>query len=86
MAGLKPVYQAVTEEEAFNRLAAFKENWGKQYPSCVKSWEDNWDILTTFYAYPPEIRRITYATNIIEGLNQPDLSVPCLMSRQYSLL
>ena len=70
MADLKPVYQAVTEEEAFDRLAAFKENWGKQYPSCVKSWEDNWDILTTFYAYPPEIRRIIYTTNIIEGLNR----------------
>lgn len=70
MADLKPVYQAVTEEEAFDRLAAFKENWGKQYPSCVKSWEDNWDILSTFYAYPPEIRRIIYTTNIIEGLNR----------------
>ena len=70
MADLKPVYQAVTEDEAFDRLAAFKENWGKQYPSCVKSWEDNWDILSTFYAYPPEIRKIIYTTNIIEGLNR----------------
>jgi len=70
MADLKPVYQAVTEDEAFNRLASFKENWGKQYPSCVKSWEDNWDILSTFYAYPPEIRKIIYTTNIIEGLNR----------------
>lgn len=70
MADLKPVYQAVTEDEAFDRLAAFKENWGKQYPSCVKSWEDNWDILSTFYAYPPEIRRIIYTTNIIEELNR----------------
>lgn len=70
MADLKPLYQAVTEDEAFDRLAAFKENWGKQYPSCVKSWEDNLDILSTFYAYPPEIRRIIYTTNIIEGLNR----------------
>lgn len=49
---------------------AFKEAWGKQYPSCVKSWEENWDILSTFYAYPPEIRKIIYTTNIIEGLNR----------------
>ena len=70
MADLKPVYQAVTEDEAFDRLAAFKENWGEQYPACVKSWEDNWDILSTFYAYPPEIRKIIYTTNIIEGLNR----------------
>jgi hypothetical protein len=39
-------------------------------PSCVKSWEDNWDILSTFFAYPPDIRKIIYTTNIIENLNR----------------
>lgn len=43
---------------------------GKKYPSSVKSWEDNWDILATFFAYPPEIRKIIYTTNIIEGLHR----------------
>lgn len=70
MADLKLVYKAVTEEEALDNLTAFKEKWGKEYPSCVKSWEDNWGILSTFFAYPPEIRRIIYTTNIIEGLNR----------------
>ena len=70
MADLKLVYQAVTEEEGMNALIQFKDKWGKSYPSCVKSWEDNWDILSTFFAYPPEIRRIIYTTNIIEGLNR----------------
>ena len=70
MADLKRVYTAVTGEEALENLMAFKEKWGKQYPSCVKSWEDNWDILSTFFAYPPEIRKIIYTTNIIEGLNR----------------
>lgn len=70
MADLKLVYKAVTEEEALENLMKFKEKWGKSYPSCVKSWEDNWDILSTFFAYPPEIRRIIYTTNIIEGLNR----------------
>lgn len=70
MADLKLVYKAVTEEEALENLVAFKEIWGKAYPSCVKSWEDNWDILSTFFAYPPDIRRIIYTTNIIEGLNR----------------
>jgi len=37
---------------------------GKKYPSCVKNWEENWYIPSTFYAYPPEIRKI------IEGLNR----------------
>jgi transposase-like protein len=70
MEDLKLVYKAVTEEEALENLMAFKEKWGKAYPSCVKSWEENWDILSTFFAYPPEIRRIIYTTNIIEGLNR----------------
>ena len=70
MADLKLVYLAVTEEEALENLSRFKEKWGKTYPSCVKSWEDSWEILSTFYAYPAEIRKIIYTTNIIEGLNR----------------
>lgn len=70
MADLKKVYQAVSEDEALNALFEFKENWKDKYPSCVRSWEENWDILSTFYAYPTEVRRIIYSTNIIEGLNR----------------
>lgn len=70
MADLKLVYTAVTEDEALNNLMRFKEKWSKSYPSCVKTWEDNWDILSTFFAYPAEIRKIIYTTNIIEGLNR----------------
>ncbi len=70
MVDLKLVYKAVTEEEAMENLTSFKEKWGKSYPSCVKSWEDNWDVLSTFFAYPPEVRKIIYTTNIIEGLNR----------------
>ena len=70
MSDLKKVYQAVTEEEALDNLMRFKDKWSKSYPSCVKSWEDNWDILSTFFAYPPDVRRIIYTTNIIEGLNR----------------
>ena len=70
MADLKKVYTSVTEDEALEHLVEFREKWGRQYPSCVKSWEENWDILSTFFAYPQEIRKIIYTTNIIEGLNR----------------
>ena len=70
MADLKKVYQAISEEEAMNNLILFKDKWNKIYPSCVRSWEENWDILSTFFAYPPEVRKIIYTTNIIEGLNR----------------
>ena len=42
----------------------------KKYPSCVKTREDNWDSLNTYFAYPPEVRKIIYTANIIEGLNR----------------
>ncbi|MEG1972968.1 MAG: IS256 family transposase, partial [Oscillospiraceae bacterium] len=70
MADLKPVYKAINEDEGMMALRKFTEIWGKQYPSCVKSWNDNWDILSTFFAYPAELRRIIYTTNVIEGLNR----------------
>ena len=70
MADLKQVYQAINEDGAMNALIRFKEKWKKTYPSCVRSWEENWDILSTFFAYPAEVRRIIYTTNIIEGLNR----------------
>ena len=70
VADLKKIYTAVTLEEAENALLQFGETWRKQYPSCVKSWEENWEVLSTFYEYPPEVRIIIYTTNIIEGLNR----------------
>ncbi len=70
MADLKKIYTAVTQEEAGTNLEAFAEKWRKQYPSCVKSREENWEILSTFFEYPMEIRKIVYATNIIEGLDR----------------
>ena len=70
MADLKRVYQAINEDEAMNALREFKEKWAKTYPSLVRSWEENWDILSTFFAYPAEVRKIIYTTNIIEGLNR----------------
>ena len=70
MADLKKVYEAINENEAMQGLTEFKNKWDKTYPSCVRSWEENWDILSTFFAYPAEVRRIIYTTNIIEGLNR----------------
>ena len=70
VADLKKIYTAVTLEEAEGYLFQFGEKWRRQYPSCVKSWEENWEVLSTFYEYPPEVRKIIYTTNIIEGLNR----------------
>ena len=70
VADLKKVYTAVTLEEAEANLESFAAKWRKQYPSCVKSWEENWEVLSSFFEYPQEIRKIIYTTNIIEGLSR----------------
>ena len=70
MTDLKKVYQSNTEEQAYSELQEFKEKWQKQYPTAIKSWEENWDILTAYFDYPIEIRKVIYTTNAIEGLNR----------------
>jgi len=37
---------------------------------AVRSWENNWDDLATFFDYPAEIRRMIYTTNTVEGYNR----------------
>jgi Transposase and inactivated derivatives len=69
VADLKSIYGAVNEEVALENLISTKEKWGSKYPNAIKSWEDNWDNLTTFFAFPDYIRRIIYTTNAIESLN-----------------
>ena len=49
---------------------SLKDKWGKEYPYAIRSWENNWDVLSPFYKFPEEIRKIIYTTNDIEGLNR----------------
>jgi len=46
MTDLKKIDQAINEDEARNTLIQFKENWAKTYPCCVRSWEENWDMVS----------------------------------------
>lgn len=69
VADLKTVYGAVNEDEALENLLSAKEKWGNKYPNAIKSWEDNWDNLITFLAFPDYIRKIMYTTNSIESLH-----------------
>lgn len=68
-ADLKTVYSAVNEDAALENLMAAKDKWDKKYPNAIKSWEDNWDNLSTLFAFPDYIRKIMYTTNAIESLN-----------------
>lgn len=66
----RKIYNAIDIEQAQEGLNTLEMNWGKKYPYAVKSWITNWEGLTAFIAYPLEIRKIIYTTNIIENLNR----------------
>lgn len=66
---LKEVYEAPTKEQGEKGLALLEEQWGKKYPSMIKSWKNNWERLSNYFKYPKEIRRIIYTTNIIESFH-----------------
>jgi putative transposase len=68
-ADLKMVYHAATVEEAEQRLREFEEQWDSKYPSIGKMWRRNWAGIVPFFAFPAEIRRAVYTTNIVESLN-----------------
>ena len=68
-ADLRSVYAATTLEAARAALDAFEQQWGSDYPPIVQSWRRNWDRITPFFDYAPEVRRIIYTTNAIESVN-----------------
>lgn len=66
---LKAIYQAPTAEQAEIELMAFEEKWDDTHQSISQSWRRNWERITPFFAYSPEIRKVIYTTNAIESLN-----------------
>ena len=69
-AALRPIYSAATLEAAQEALEELSNNaWGKKYPTIVQSWRRAWEHVIPFFAFPPEVRRIIYTTNMIESLH-----------------
>ena len=68
-ADLKHVYQAPTSDDAETALLEFAEKWDTKYPNISKMWQRHWENISTFFAYPEDIRRVIYTTNAIESLN-----------------
>ncbi len=66
---IKTIYQASTDEQGYESLLEVEEKWGCKYPGMIRSWKENWDLLSVFYKFSPEIRKIMYTTNAIESLN-----------------
>ena len=69
---LRPIYTAAGESAAAAAAAAleaFAGQWEGRYPAIVKLWRAHWGEFTPFLAFPPEVRRVIYTTNLIEPVN-----------------
>ena len=66
---MKHIYNASNKEAANAALEDFAKRWKDKYSYAIKSWTDNWEVLTVFLEFPLEIRKIIYTTNLIENLN-----------------
>jgi putative transposase len=66
---LKPIYTAADEQSAAAALEQFAAAWGDRYPAIVKVWRSHWQEFIPFLAFPPEVRRVIYTTNLIESVN-----------------
>jgi transposase-like protein len=70
MKDLKTVYQAPSKDSAEYNLLKLGEKWGRKYPMVIKSWNENWENLSTYFKYSNEIRKLIYTTNAIEGFHR----------------
>ena len=70
MKDLKIVYQAPNKDQAEDGLIKLEEIWGKKYPIVIKSWNNNWDKLSTYFQYDEYVRKLIYTTNAVEGFHR----------------
>lgn len=68
-ADLRTIYGASTLDEAERALDEFALKWDEDHPTISKSWRANWERLSVFFDYPPQIRKVIYTTNAIESVN-----------------
>lgn len=67
---LKTVYKAESKDLAELKLLELDEKWGKKYPMVLRSWQSKWERLSCYFKYSPDLRRLIYTTNSIEGFHR----------------
>lgn len=68
-ADLKKIYSAPNEAKAEEIRDSVAEKWKEKYPRAMKSWYDNWDVITPIFKFSADVRTVIYTTNAIESLN-----------------
>jgi putative transposase len=69
-ADLREIYTAPDAAAAELALERFEQRWGKRFPMVAQAWRRRWAEIIPFLAFPQEIRRVIYTTNVIENLNR----------------
>lgn len=67
---LKTIYTSNNEHTGYEQLQKVKDKWKEKYPTALRNWEDNWEVICPFFSYSEPIRKIMYTTNTIESLNR----------------
>lgn len=67
--GLKKIYLAPDEAKGKEQLEIVTNKWDSKYPNSMKSWHNNWDVLSPIFKFSSDVRKIIYTTNTIESLN-----------------
>ena len=69
MEDLKSVYKASTEDLARKNLDNMYQKWKKKYDYVIESWQNDWQELSAYFDFPPELRKVMYTTNTIESFH-----------------
>ena len=67
---MRAIYGSSKLEDGESKLEEFVQKWEKKYPVAVKSWQDNWYKLSSFFDFGKDIRRLMYTTNPIENVHR----------------
>lgn len=70
MQDLKLVYKAVNKDAAESALLDLEAKWDEKYPIVIRSWQNNWELLSAYFAFTAPIRKIIYTTNTVEGYHR----------------
>ena len=66
---LRAIYTAPGADAAMAALDDFERGpWGTRFPTVVASWRRAWVHVIPFFAFPPDVRRVLYATNALESV------------------
>jgi putative transposase len=66
---LRTLYTAAGQAAAAAALETFAATWEQRYPAIVRLWRAHWAEFVPFLAFPPDVRRVIYTTNLIESMN-----------------